>query len=873
MASRSSDALNFKQRLHFICRSHPVRCSPAAGTQSIRGMRGGVTVSEPKSTQPEVRPCPACGIGLQPASEACSCGAQIPSARNDPGRVGMSIPRTGWLRHEKIVVSDDSGSCVVLSPNGKTDILSRVPHLVEPVPGISLIGSALYRLETIARHSNRWRRPLDGWLEEYRSRILADELERRRYAMASVAAGDWAALDELSLGDFEKTWLRMHACRLAGDWRGAVERACLLPADRYLDQYDVVLAAVVNEIELDETVRQRLSAKPDHPGAVLASFLAGDSNESEPALEAITAVAGEPFEPARFGVLHAVEVMMQDPPTGYVTASALSQLSGHAAAVDDFIDRYPQRVRLNDRSPDALVARVDPSRLDDAALKSLHHEAEIARRAYVQGNLDKLGDTPSARHFAALAAMRDGHPFDSDQLMDPRAVEVARAVHTGDVPDRLLDDPTVWPVLADHLTEENAAAHPKHAAGWYLKRSLNALWAWNFELAAKYARQVLKHSESETERDEALNIVAYTLYLEGRDQDAIAALDRALAGEYSASLQSNIGVIAESLEPNKAAAHLAAMASEAPTLELKLAAARRAFTIWDPDHPVWEDDDADATIPTALRDVLRELAVAATQPDEHRWVMQLLSYVDKDWLSNPRNVSASPNVATTAHKYYLARARGSPEDYIAAMVAGLNAEPDAAWLQHERDQMVESLRAMIFSGDDNPGPAMFAFEAVTQGLPMSSLDRVVLAAGAVLIICQRLGDEGSEPSDRIRELLKDARRGTQSIEEDMREKVLDLLDIADTRYAGAIYLARQQGVSEAVNALQQIDSRLRYIPRRQVNMQVVWEMLNPIKGFLRETVKALEDALPHARDPLILAETRVFLQHVKDLLRDVENYR
>lgn len=836
-------------------------------------MRGGVTVSEPKATQPEFRPCPACGRSLDSASEVCSCGAGIPSARNDIGLVGMSIPGKGLLRREKIVVSDDRGTCVVLSSTGKTDILAREPELVEPVPGVMLIDSELYRLETIARHSSRWRHPLEAWLRENRCRILADEVEVRRYAMALVASGDWTSLDELSLGDSEKAWLTMHACRLAGDWRGAIKNACVLPPDRYLDQYDVILAAVVNDIDLDEPVRQRLAAKPDQPSALLAAFLAGDSNASEPVLDAISSIAGEPFEPAPDGVLHAVEVMMQDPPTGFVTTSALSQLADHSAAVDDFIDRYPHRVRLTEGSPDELTARVDPSQLDDAALKSLHHEAELARRGYLRGTLDRLDDTPSTRHFAALAAMREGEPFDPDHLTDPRAAEVARALRTGEVPGRLLDDPTVWPVLADILTEEDAAAHPKQAAVWYLNHSLKALWAWDFELAAKYARQVLKHSENESERDEALNIVAYTLYVDGRDQDAIAALDRALAGEYSASLQSNIGVIAESLEPNKAAAHLAAMAAEAPTLELKLAAARRAFTIWDPDHPVWEDDDADSTIPTALRDVLRDLAVADTQPDDHRWVMQLLSYVDKDWITQPANVSISPNAATTAHKYYVARAGGSPEEYITAMVAGLKAEPEAEWLQHERDQMVESLRGMIFSGDGNPGPAMFAFEAVTQGLPMSALDRVVLIAGSVMVICQRLADERGEPADRIRDLLKEARSEAGSLDVDVREKVVELLDLADTRYVGAVYIARQQGVSEVVDALQQIDSKLRYIPRRQVNMQAVWEVLTPIKGFLRETVKALEAALPHAKDPLILAETRVFLQHVKDLLRDVENYR
>ena len=542
--------------------------------------------------------------------------------------------------------------------------------------------------------------------------------------------------------------------------------------------------------------------------------------------------------------------------------------------MDDFIDRHPQRVHVTFGSPDALVARIDPSRLDDASLLMLHHDAELARRAYVRGEgLDKLSDAPSVRHFQALAAMRDGNNFNPDDLIDPQSAEVARALETGEIPSHLLDDPTVWPVLVDQLTEADAEAHPTQAAGWYLTRSLQALWNWDFELAARYAREVLKHSESETETDEALNIVAYTLYLQGRDQDAIAALDRALAGEYSASLQSNIGVIAESLEPNKAAAHLAAMAAEAPTLSLKLAAARRAFSIWDPDHPVWEDEDPDASIPTALRDVLRELAVAATEPDDHRWVMQLLSYVDKEWISNPRNINQSPNAVTTAHKYYVARAAGSSEDYIAEMVAGLKAEPDAGWLLHERDQMVDSLRSMIFSGDGNPGPAMFAFAAVDQGLPMSSLDRVVLIAGSVMVFCQRLGEEGSEPADRLLELLNEAQQDTESIDADMRDKVVALLDLAFDRYVGAVVMARWQGVTEAADVLQQIESRLQYIPRRQVNMQAVWEVLNPIKGFLRETIKALERALHHARDPEIRDETRDTLQRVKDLLQIVENYR
>ncbi|MEX2422941.1 MAG: hypothetical protein WD990_03085 [Acidimicrobiia bacterium] len=729
-------------------------------------------------------------------------------------------------------------------------------------------------METIAAHSKRWKAPLNAWLEDNRPRLLEDEVEARRYAMALLAGGDLATVEKLPLESSEKDWLAMHGHSLAGNWAEAAEAACRLPPDRYLDQYSVILRAVVEGID-PETVRRRLTESPPHPASVIASFLAmGSPADTERVLGLVEQMVGEPFEPAQDGVAHAVRVMMQDPPSGFVTTGALDQFTGHRAAVDDFIDRYPQRVDVTDGSPDDLVARVDPSRLDDASLRILNHDTELARRAYVRGDgLDGLPDSPSARHFQALAALRDGNSFDVDDFTDGQAVEVARALETGEVPSGLLDDPTVWPVLADHLTEADAAAHPTQAAGWYLTRSLDALWAWDFDLAARYARQVLKHSESEVERDEALNIVAYTLCVEGRDQHAIAALESALAGEYSASLQSNIGVIAESLEPNKAAAHLAAMASEAPTLDLKLAAARRAFSIWDPDHPVWEDEDSEATIPTALRDVLRRLAVAPTDPDDHRWVMQLLSYVDRDWISNPCNVSDSPNAGSIAHKYYVARAGGSPEEYIAEMVAGLKAEPESLWLQHERDQMVESLRSMIFSGDSHPGPAMFAFEAVDQGLPMSPLDRAVLIAGSVLIICQRLGEEKSEPSDRIFELLNVAWKETEEIDDDMRDKVVGLLDLAFDRYVGTVVMARQHGVSETVEVLRQMDSRLQDIPRRQVNMQAVWEVLNPIKAFLRETVKALERVLPHARNPEIWDGTRDFLQHVKDILRDVENYR
>jgi hypothetical protein len=114
------------------------------------------------------------------------------------------------------------------------------------------------------------------------------------------------------------------------------------------------------------------------------------------------------------------------------------------------------------------------------------------------------------------------------------------------------------------------------------------LWGWDWQGAIAEAKRCLQVARDEETRDEALNLLACAHWQLGNDDEAISALTSALEGEYTEGLQVNVGVVAGALDPRLAGEHLGKLAEEAPTIQLRAAAASRALELWYADPEPWE---------------------------------------------------------------------------------------------------------------------------------------------------------------------------------------------------------------------------------------------------------------------------------------------
>ena len=135
------------------------------------------------------------------------------------------------------------------------------------------------------------------------------------------------------------------------------------------------------------------------------------------------------------------------------------------------------------------------------------------------------------------------------------AKDICKLIVTGfDEFSLFLEDETITERLSDRLL-----AHPSNTDGStfksdsiakkYLRNSFDHLLAGEWEEATDKAREVLRLTDDESLRDEALNLVACGYWQIGEDQKSIAALETALEGEYNSALQVNIGIVAQHLDP------------------------------------------------------------------------------------------------------------------------------------------------------------------------------------------------------------------------------------------------------------------------------------------------------------------------------------
>jgi tetratricopeptide (TPR) repeat protein len=488
--------------------------------------------------------------------------------------------------------------------------------------------------------------------------------------------------------------------------------------------------------------------------------------------------------------------------------------------------------------------------LDTDELEPLNATREIARRAYLSNDRNKLRalaleDLSLLADYVALDAIRNGETPDTVPDNDTLKAVVA-SLTAGRAHPNALADPSAWTILGELITEEDAEQYPEQAATWQLENALTDIAAWQFESALTRARTALKWSHDEAVRDEALNIVGFVLYQQGNDDGAIAALEKALEGEYSANLQANIGIIAEDLRPEVAAHHLARLAHEAPTLDLKLAAVRHAFNIWTGSEDAWAEDGL--VIPDDLLGTLRSLVVEEIPYDDYVSLMRLLSSADSKWLAYAANTNSGPHTVTAARKIYIGKAARDPGDYVKALADVSKTGNEEEWFVAEKTGFVESLRSMIFSEEGSIGPASYAFAAIDQGLELDDFDYVTLACGAAISIFAAIAEDESLPSDKVRDMVLEANRRARSLDGEQRKLVDPLIRHAGNQYGAVVAGFHAQVHDNIVGALSAMAAQMYGMPRRRVNWSVVENAIRPMRDQARDSGREVRQAMTLVTD-------------------------
>jgi hypothetical protein len=312
------------------------------------------------------------------------------------------------------------------------------------------------------------------------------------------------------------------------------------------------------------------------------------------------------------------------------------------------------------------------------------------------------------------------------------------------------------------------------------------------------ADRCLALAAGERVRDEALNLKACGLHYLDDSAGAITALEEAIEGAYSEALLANIGIVAAGLRPDVAARYLGKLMDEAPTTAMRVAAGQRAVDIWArTDTSAWQTSEG--SLPDVIRDPLRALVTQDIELDDFRSFVALLATQDSDWLAEPDHLSPSPHGTTLEARFYAARARDLG-DMLDVMAGALQGGDPPRWLLHERQSLRDTVVEIVVEHLDDPdstlGPLALAMQE--KGIVEGAYDRVLFAGTGLASIAYQLSSAQKELADRLVDTLHQVRGWWSALDEDQRDRLAPVVELATRRVALNRMDARDRDLGEAM---------------------------------------------------------------------------
>jgi tetratricopeptide (TPR) repeat protein len=692
-----------------------------------------------------------------------------------------------------------------------------------------------------------------------------------RFAELAYAMGRVDLTDSLEVPDETRTWLKaqLHARRgeldeasrllvelppvvfpaRLGIWASAATAMTVPVREQVLGELDAWTGVGPTQAAAVEVVRFALSeAAGDtdrHVATARHRIAAAAPNLHDRVLERVPG--------SRTPVAQLLRDIDQDP----ARLRESTELLEHAplALIDDLIDEgIIGDDWLVDESAgevsNYLAARLDPQRLDDDALERFGLDEEVARRAVRRGEPLPAGlPADITRRYELLAASTSGTLTTEavvEVLQDHRGEEQQGLAHhleqaisrPAAIPsDWLLQEPLARHVLArqavdsldlDALTRTGLSADQATFAGTVaLERSRRALYAWHYEAAIDHAKACLRLCDEEALRDEALNLIAGASWQLGNDEDAIRALETALDGDYTFALQANIGLVAQELEPEVAARHLAKLIDDAPTLQMRVAAAKRTLAIW---HVTELPDEQDNDLPTQVATALRDLLLEPLDPEDFRLFARLLADHDATWMATFESQAVAPHAGSNAAKLYTARARGM-DDFI-SMLTQLLENDDEDWLIAERDRLVQAVIDALLADEPMVGAVSVGELMLEHRLPMDLADQIVLRGLMAHLVAVMVVDEKQgEPAIRFLDGLERDAALLDSLDEEHRHRAAKALEFGFEAITRAYLINRWVQLDEVAKFHDDVAAQIAYVPRRRRNHAQVQEAASNIESM------------------------------------------
>lgn len=814
--------------------------------------------------------CLQCGL-VERSGDCSGCDTSAMDVQCAPALLGARLRARSGYPAGMVVAVDEGVAALVHDDGSERSVAEGTLD-----PGQVLVMAAAPPAEQLFNAVFRWQVP-----EPARDRILriaVDATQRAprpmqlRVAEIAYAMGrdDWA--EPLNLAPMTAMWLQAGSLARAGELEAASRLLTELPAGVFPARLGIwaqavpTLSAVVSS-QVQATLGGFEGLSETHDAAVEVVRVALADAEADACGQASTvrqrlAVSMPQLCPRyRTRVEHASENphgrllrLVEESPAELAQHPGLLAHASEAV-LDELIETNVITVGwLELELPEPVftyvAARLDPTRLDDAAVKRLGLGEEQARRAVLRGqSVPSELSQEVTRRYQALGGLLAGDAVPASAMAlasdeTPFAEDLQQALdHPGRVPDEdLLWSPVARQALARQalsglkLGEVDAGDLSTDQARFVgtvaLEQSRHALYRWSWQDAIAHAKQCLRLCDDEPIRDEALNLIAAASWQLGNDDAAIGALQTALDGEYTLALQANIGLVAQQLAPDLAGQHLARLITDAPDLGLRVEAAKRTLAIWQAKElPGDEGND----LPTDIAHALRTLMNQPIDADDFRLLAVLLADHDADWMATFDTQTSSPHAGSAAARLYAARARGIDE-FVATLAELLQAGNAPEWVARERDQLVDAVIDALVAEEPMVGAVSVAELMLQHRLPMDQPQPIVVRAlTARMVAVVVIGDQEGEPALRFLDALEHDAAQLDTLEPEDRDWAQTAVQLGFDAVARAYLSYRWERLRNAAASHDDLAATIASIPRSRRNRGAIQQAATELEQATRDS--------------------------------------
>jgi hypothetical protein len=422
------------------------------------------------------------------------------------------------------------------------------------------------------------------------------------------------------------------------------------------------------------------------------------------------------------------------------------------------------------------------------------------------------------------------------------------------------------------------ASNSSDSAKTILAAAVCSLFDWRWDDAGQLARECLRLSQDEDERDEALNVLAASHIMNGDPTRAMQALQKAVEGKWNLRLQTNLALIATSQDPRLASSQMAYLIDGATSSKEKLRAARIAISLWrNSQADELEEEEFEPLAPNLLESMYGILTTPDVGEEDFFDIALFLERADSGSTALKAALAGSPHRNTPSAAVVKARSAGF-SDYLDALVicSAQNPLHRRPWIEDKVNDFVRQLSTALLEEEVKKVSIFFAFNMLRNGLDCSNFLRI----GFRFLLMSRIHillEEKAQPSEDFFRWHNEASRAIRydgSLTTEEKKVLRRMRDEAGNKLGVLTHLALIDHYPAVEQAANQIIQRMSgFLNRLTADKAAVGSVAGNVISVCQEAIRDYERAIPVVTDSDIRKSMTDVMGYFQQVLQRMNDYR